>query len=201
MNTLEFIGYVKSPSLLNTESLSELKELLKEFPFCSTCRILLAKNYQKLNTNEASEFIKNASIFLPDRKKFFRIIHNIPDDVIVQHQAPVYSLEMLDDKSGNAETEINYLEKNTSDSLIDKFIREKPVITYQPEENDTDEDILPESEKEKEFISEILAELYWRQGNPNKAIRTYEKLSLKYPEKNSYFAARIEKIKKESLNN
>jgi hypothetical protein len=144
-----------------------------------------------LNTKETQEFIKSASIFLPDRKKFFRIINNITDDVIIQHQAPVYSLEMTD-----AGTEIIPREKNKNENLIDKFIREQPEIRYQPEENDPDEDIFPESEEEKEFISEILAELYWKQGNPDKAIRTYEKLSLKFPEKNSYFAAQIEKIKK-----
>jgi len=191
-----FIGYVKSPSLLNSESLSELKEVLNEFPFCSSCRILLAKNHQKLNTKEANEFIKNASIFLPDRRFFFRFIHDIPEETTIQHQVPVYSIEMIDDKSENTVTEISHREKNANEDLIDRFIKERPGITFQPEENDLDEDTFTENEKEKEFISEILAELYWKQGDPSKAIRTYEKLSLKFPEKNTYFAAQIEKIKK-----
>ena len=199
MSPEKFIGYVKAPSLLNSESLIELKEILNESPFCSSCRILLAKNHQKLNTSEANEFIKSSSIFLPDRKKFFRFIHDIPEDVLIQQAAPIYSIEMSGIES--TESEISDREKSINDSLIDKFIKEQPGITFQPEEEYFDEDIVSEDEKEKEFISEILAELYWKQGDPIKAIRTYEKLSLKFPEKNTYFADQIEKIKNESLNN
>ena len=196
MSPEKFIGYVKAPSLLNSESLSELKEILNEYPFCSSCRILLAKNHQKLKTTEANDFIKSSSIFLPDRKKFFRFIHDIPEDVLIQQAAPIYSIEMSGIES--TETEISNREKSISDNLIDKFIKEKPAIAFKPEDDNFDEDIVSEDEKEKEFISEILAELYWKQGYSAKAIKTYEKLSLKFPEKNIYFATQIEKIKKES---
>ena len=196
MNPAKFIGYIKAPSLLNSESFYELKEILNEYPFCSSCRILLAKNHQKLNTTEANEFIKSSSIFLPDRKKFFRFIHDIPEDVLIQQAAPIYSIEMSGIES--TETEISNREKSISDNLIDKFIKEKPAIAFKPEDDNFDEDIVSEDEKEKEFISEILAELYWKQGYSAKAIKTYEKLSLKFPEKNIYFATQIEKIKKES---
>ena len=196
MNPAKFIGYIKAPSLLNSESFYELKEILNEYPFCSSCRILLAKNHQKLNTTEANEFIKSSSIFLPDRKKFFRFIHDIPEDVLIQQAVPVYSIEMTG--IGNVEPKLSNREKSISNSLIDKFIKEKPAITFKQEDDNFEEDIISEAEREKEFISEILAELYWKQGDPTKAIRTYEKLSLKFPEKNTYFAAQIEKIKKES---
>jgi len=43
--------------------------------------------------------------------------------------------------------------------------------------------------------------LYLRKGNYNKAIQIYEKLSLKFPEKSSYFANQIEKIKQEQNKN
>lgn len=44
--------------------------------------------------------------------------------------------------------------------------------------------------------TETLAKLLERQGNFEKAIKMYEQLSLLYPEKNRYFAATIEKLKK-----
>ncbi len=45
-------------------------------------------------------------------------------------------------------------------------------------------------------VTETLAKIYEKQGDVHKAKEVYEKLSLKFPEKSSYFADRIEMLKK-----
>ena len=46
------------------------------------------------------------------------------------------------------------------------------------------------------LITDTLANIYLKQGNYAKAIFAYEKLSLKYPEKSTYFAGQISEIKR-----
>jgi len=81
--------------------------------------------------------------------------------------------------------------------LIDKFILANPRIEPRKEKSDAPvEDISkPFVEEKGEFVTETLARIYVKQGYYSKAIDIYEKLSLKFPEKSSYFAAFIEKVK------
>ncbi|MBU2650355.1 MAG: hypothetical protein KKA81_05430 [Bacteroidetes bacterium] len=86
--------------------------------------------------------------------------------------------------------------KKTQAELIDKFIREEPTIT--PVKGDVESDVesaRKSTQENDDIISETLAKIQYDQGNFKKAIEIYEKLSLKIPEKSSYFAAQIEKIR------
>ena len=80
-------------------------------------------------------------------------------------------------------------------ALIDKFILEEPKISkpksvfFNPGESAYRSNL-----DEEEIVSETLAQIYARQGNIQKAIHIYEKLSLLNQEKSRYFAAQIEKL-------
>ncbi len=50
--------------------------------------------------------------------------------------------------------------------------------------------------KQDEIISETLAELMAKQGYTDKAIEMYNRLSLLFPDKNTYFARKIEDLRK-----
>ena len=82
--------------------------------------------------------------------------------------------------------------------LIDRFIKDNPAFTVRQSGNPKSDKIVDEQQdmavEKDEFITETLARIYMNQGLYQKAINAFEKLSLKYPEKNAYFARQIEEI-------
>jgi hypothetical protein len=105
-----------------------------------------------------------------------------------------------DEEEGKTDVlEINIIPpaKQLQSELIDRFIIANPRI--EPNRDKTAvaaEDISkPFVENEGGFFTETLARIYVNQGYYSKAIDIYEKLSLKFPEKSSYFASQIEKVK------
>ena len=81
-------------------------------------------------------------------------------------------------------------------SLIDTFLKNQPKIP--PVKQDQPKiDLSRQNEFNKEeLMTETLAKVYLQQKKFKKALYAYKILSLKYPEKNSFFADQIKKIKK-----
>jgi tetratricopeptide (TPR) repeat protein len=104
-----------------------------------------------------------------------------------------YNMDHLEDLSADEKP------RPPENDLIDKFLENKPQIEavsktgfYDPVDHARQSLIDNES-----VVSETLAEIYYKQGNLSKAIKIYKKLSLVNPGKSSFFAAQIEKIRKE----
>jgi hypothetical protein len=101
-----------------------------------------------------------------------------------------YSQEPTADDTGRTK-------KLLQSELIDKFILANPrIVPVKDSSKVSPEDISkPYYEREGGFVTETLARIYINQGYYSKAIDIYQELSLKFPEKSSYFASQIELVK------
>jgi len=113
--------------------------------------------------------------------------------------------------SGSISTSSTEAEQESNEKLIAKFIVEQPTIREALKGVELSDTEINEGNKEaffspvntarlsiiddEEFVTETLAGIYEKQAHYEKAIRAYEALSLKYPEKSSTFAARINSLK------
>ncbi len=84
--------------------------------------------------------------------------------------------------------------KTLQDNIIDRFISSNPKIPkvnkHQPLNAKSGE-----TRKEPSLMTETLAKIYLEQKKYENAIKAYEILSLKYPEKSGFFADQIKKIR------
>lgn len=92
----------------------------------------------------------------------------------------------------------NENKSKSKNELIEQFIYTSPSITRHQSAFYNPLELAKQSIVDQEnIVSETLAKIYNDQGYKEKSIKIYRKLSLKYPEKSTYFAAQIEKIEKE----
>lgn len=161
-----------------------------------------AQNYQLEElTPEEEETLTNRKVEkeeeLPEVK-----YEETPQDII-SHSSFVGWLHA--DK--NFEETIN-LEEDKIKSIVHEFDGFDPLEQLTGEVERPKQEFFSPTKKAKESlneetlpVSETLAKIYALQGNYTKAIEAYEQLSLKIPEKKTFFANLIQELKNKKLNN
>lgn len=120
----------------------------------------------------------------------------ILDQQIKEHIIHFQDPEMkLSDAVKNKPVEEAGERKDTK--IIEKFIREEPVIQPpSPAQLNMENMARQSAEDSYTLVTETLANIYVDQGLYLKGIEVFKKLILKYPEKKSYFATRIQELEK-----
>ena len=138
--------------------------------------------------SEDKIFYMDPGFSIPERSDLLEL--DLDDDLALDYNPEEAITENPDDKKLNSR-------KLLQSELIDKFIIANPRIEPQKDKSYVSNvDISkPFIEETASLVTETLAKIYVNQGYYSKAIDIYEKLSLKFPEKSSYFASQIEKVK------
>ena len=83
------------------------------------------------------------------------------------------------------------------DKIINRFLEnkeDKSIRINKNTENNINQSFIEEESDDSSFMTETLANIYIKQAYYDKAIEGYQRLILKYPKKNGYFASRIKEI-------
>ena len=188
--------YFEKPGKLTEKTIPEFKSLVEKYPWFQAAWFLYLKNLYDCNSPDYEGELAKAAISVTDRKKLYNFLHVSDENIsTINAASPEYVLEGKVDPDSMDNT-----------SLIDKFLTSKPFFKkirneeeIQQEEKPDDEIIKNSLSENDEIITETLALIYFKQKKYEKAIEAFQKLSLKYPEKSIYFAARIKDI--ETLKN
>ena len=200
MQKEQLIRLLNNPALINSGTVDQLKSLVEEHPSFQMAWLLYVKNLKQIKSPKFEAVLKEVAVRVSDRKLLYKFLntnfHKKHTTTDVSNDIPVnYELDSTTkDIGGNR--------------LIDKFLSDNPGLIKQGvnEGSFVSSALLKEvvensTSENDEIITETLANILFQQKNYEKAQDAYRKLSLKYPEKSVYFAARIKEIEVLKNNN
>ncbi len=216
MVILDIIEFKNNPQNIGEDEVDLLDNLLKDYPYFSTAQLLLAKGLHNVESIRYNRELRKTAAYCGDRKLLFQLItKNITKSRIVPNEemsskTTEEKLEIGKPLNFTIEEEhsfsewlnlcrikkINRQESTNNEKIVDDFLTNKAGISrpkkatfFSPSK--TARESLVENE---EIVTETLAKVYIEQGHFDKAISAYKKLSLKFPQKSSLFAAQIKLI-------
>ena len=120
-----------------------------------------------------------------------------PDELEQQYIENIFHSNTVEELEGTEPPPVAFDHKKKEDEIIERFIQEVPQIKPQSADKlDNENKAKKSSEDVDELVTETLAQVYTDQMLYQKAIETYKKLMLKFPEKSRYFAGQIEQLQK-----
>lgn len=205
MTTAELNHYIAHPEQLNKSTLSDIQQLADMYPYCATFTILYAKNLWNVNDLRFKAFVQKAALSTYHRDVLQQLMaipavaendysHSFISTSTVQRFNNSTVQRLNEEPTPYQLTEVpeeEPIKPLKQQDLIDKFIASNPKIHLSDKFEYEEPQNLTQNEVSESVFTESLAKIYIKQGQYEKALHIFEKLNLKYPEKNTYFADQI----------
>lgn len=198
---------IENPCTMHKDESIYISNILEKFPYFQTAHILYSKALQNTKSIRFKSQLKKAAIYSGDRNLLFDIISQ-QEDSNISKNTDIRNLKK-EDKKAELHSFIDWIsivqtkkivrsKKQNPDEIINLFLENKPKIKNNTKQRffNASENARKSIKENNDIITETLAKVYAKQEHFEKAILAYQKLSLKYPQKSSYFADQIKVIKK-----
>ena len=210
MSKLAYIEVIKGDLSSRSLSRNELEDDLKKYPFMSSLHTLLAKKNKEESHDDFGSSLIRASLYANNRNKLKHFIEPILHSVSF-----TYSTEKVSDHTGvntfhsydhsseekdlplasDPEEAIKSSQQKQIDQFLDTFGEEGKRISSAELSDDDNQEDLSIIEDSQDIVSENYAKILLKNNRKDEAIKIYQELILKFPEKSNYFAGVLEKLK------
>ena len=206
----EFISKLERIDRVNGQDFDDIKDITRTYPYFQAAKALYLKSLKAVSSIDYNQELKYTAAQTIDRTVLFDLItsesftvsentnsdNKLGEDPIPFKAGDEYSFsEWLKLGSSSSKKELyTEQESNSSSSLIDKFLKGNPKMP-KAEKSSSSPTITPLNESNIDgLMTETLAKVYLAQKKYENALVAYRILSLKNPEKRSFFADQITKI-------
>lgn len=215
MNQADFDNCIENTVVDYPISPDVFRNILSEYPYCQSAHLLYSRSLRISQHIGYSSQLRIAAAYAGDRSvlKSYLDSDASPDSDNVNqadteqsfnevnfHPDPELTAEQEPQSEPDSEQAFAADNKKllSKEEIVSRFIQKEPSITRPQGEFFNPVNYAKQSVIDNEtIVSETLATIFLRQGHMDKAIKVYEKLSLVFPEKSTYFANLIEKVKSE----
>ena len=202
MNKNEYVNILQNPSEFTKEQIGFINSLIKDFPFFQSSRAIYLKVLKNTENFKYNQELKLTAAYTTDRSILFDFItsNEFQQEKIVFNKNELKNAKLSNTKNEKTKDQIVEFQKNDMHTFSEwlTLSKLKPIdrnSNKKKEDKNYDLEVVYE-DNHNDLMTEALAKLYLSQKNYKKAIQSYKILSLKFPEKSSYFADQIKKIKK-----
>jgi len=223
MNRQQFEHFLHSPGELSLRDVADLGDLIRSFPYCQTLYLMLARAHSMDDSIYFQGHLRMAAAHAVDRKRLKQLILDNPESLTPHPEASAETVSKESTLPENEQVDMDHFRQLISE-LEQTFLalqlrKAKTRAPYDIEKEFQEEesppahgpsygsaspffdpvDIARKSVIEHDDLAtETLAQIYAEQGHLQRAIKIYQQLIVKFPEKSRYFAAQIKNLEKKA---